>query len=70
MYITAGLTRACSPTAVTRLRLGQRGQLLGLGRRPSERPLAIDMLARFERRFCRFVVRRDADDDRNGIDLR
>jgi hypothetical protein len=28
------------------------------------------MLARFERRFCRFVVRRDADDDRNGIDLR
>ena len=50
--------------------LRQRRKFHRLGCRPSERPFAIDVLARLERRLGRRVVRRHAHDDRDRVDLR
>ena len=52
------------------LGLGQRRQFHGLRCRPPERPFAIDVLARLQRRLGRRVVRRHAHDDRDRVDLR
>ena len=52
------------------LGLGQRRQLHGLGRRPPERPFAIDVLAGLQCRLGRRVVRRHAHDDGDRVDLR
>jgi hypothetical protein len=48
---------------------GQRRQFLGFRRRPPERPFAIDMLARLQRRLGRRIVRRHAHDDGDRVDL-
>ena len=52
------------------LGLGQRRQLHRLGGRPPQRPFAIDVLARLQRRLGRLVVRRHPHDDGDRVDLR
>jgi len=51
------------------LGLGERRQFDGLRRRPPERPFAIDVLARLQRRLGRRVVGRHAHDDCDRVDL-
>ena len=49
---------------------GELRQFHRLGRRPPQRPFAIDVLAGLERRLGRCVMRRHAHDDGHRVDLR
>ena len=65
--IDTGLQANCGDEPIG---LRQRRQFHRLCCRPSERPFAIDVLARLQCRLGRRVVRRHAHNDRDRIDLR